>query len=103
VYAIVDIGGRQFKATPDAVLRVPRMATEVGGEVTLDKVMLWSDDNSVEIGSPFVEGKTVQAEVIRHGKDKKIIVFKKKRRKKYRRKNGHRQQFTELRLTGFAG
>jgi large subunit ribosomal protein L21 len=65
--------------------------------------MLWSDDNSVEIGSPFVEGKTVRAEVIRHGKDKKIIVFKKKRRKKYRRKNGHRQQFTELRLTGFAG
>ena len=77
VYAIVDIGGRQFKATPEAVLRVPKIDAEVGGEVTLDKVMLWSDDKSVEVGSPFVEGKSIQAEVVRHGKDKKIIVFKK--------------------------
>jgi large subunit ribosomal protein L21 len=103
VYAIVDIGGRQFKATPEAVLRVPRIDAEVGGEVTLDRVMLWSDDKSVEVGSPFVEGKSIQAEVVCHGKDRKIIVFKKKRRKKYRRKNGHRQQYTELRLKGFAG
>ena len=103
MYAIVDIAGRQFKATPEAVLRVPKIDAEVGGEVTLDKVMLWSDDKSVEVGSPFVEGKSIQAEVVRHGKDKKIIVFKKKRRKKYRRKNGHRQQFTELRLKGFDG
>jgi large subunit ribosomal protein L21 len=103
VYAIVDIGGRQFKATPDAVLRVPKMDTEVGGEITLDRVMLWADDKSVEVGSPFVEGKAIQAEVIRHGKDRKVIVYKKKRRKKYRRKNGHRQLFTELRLKGFAG
>lgn len=103
MYAIVDIGGRQFKATPDAVLRVPKLDAEVGGEITLDRVMLWSGDQAVEIGNPFVEGKSIQAEVIRHGKDKKIIVFKKKRRKKYRRKNGHRQQFTEIRLTGFAG
>jgi large subunit ribosomal protein L21 len=103
VYAIVDIGGRQFKATPDAVLRVPKMEAEVGGEVTLDRVMLWSDDQAVEVGNPFVEGKSIQAEVVRHGKDKKVIVYKKKRRKKYRRKNGHRQQFTEIRLKGFAG
>lgn len=103
MYAIVDIGGRQFKATPEAVLRVPKIAAEVGGEVTLDRVMLWSDDQSVEVGSPFVEGRSIRAEVVRHGKDKKIIVFKKKRRKKYRRRNGHRQQFTELKLTGFAG
>jgi large subunit ribosomal protein L21 len=103
VYAIVDIGGRQFKATPDAVLRVPKLDAQVGGEVTLDRVMLWSDDKAVEVGNPFVEGKAIQAEIVRHGKDKKIIVFKKKRRKKYRRKNGHRQQFTEIRLKSFAG
>lgn len=103
MYAIVDIGGRQIKATPEAVVRVPRMDAAVGGEVTLDRVMLWSDDKSVEVGSPYVEGKSIQAEVVRHGKDRKIIVFKKKRRKKYRRKNGHRQQFTELRLKDFAG
>jgi large subunit ribosomal protein L21 len=103
VYAIVNIGGRQFKAIPDTVLRVPKLDAEIGGEITLDRVMLWSDEKSVEVGTPFVEGKSIQAEVIRHGKDKKIIVYKKKRRKKYRRKNGHRQQFTEIRLKGFAG
>jgi large subunit ribosomal protein L21 len=97
----VDIGGRQFKARPEDVLRVPKIDTEVGGDVTLDRVMLWSDDGSVEVGSPFIEGKSIQAEVVRHGKDKKVIVFKKKRRKKYRRKNGHRQQFTEIRLKSF--
>jgi large subunit ribosomal protein L21 len=101
VYAIVDIGGRQFKARPDDVLRVPRLDIEVGGDVTLDRVMLWSDDGSVEVGNPFIEGKEIRAEVVRHGKDKKVMVFKKKRRKKYRRKNGHRQQFTEIRLASF--
>lgn len=103
MYAIVDICGRQFKATPDAVLRVPKLDAEVGGEITLDRVMLWSDDETVEVGKPFVEGKTIHAEVVRHGKDKKIIVYKKKRRKKYRRKNGHRQRFTEIRLKNFTG
>lgn len=103
MYAIVNIGGRQFKATPDSVLRVPKLDAEVGGEITLDRVMLWSDEDNVEIGKPFVEGKSIQAEVIRHGKGTKVIVYKKKRRKKYRRKNGHRQQFTEIRLKGFAG
>lgn len=103
MYAIVDIAGRQFKVVPDAVLRVPKLDAEVGGEITLDRVMLWSDDKAVEVGKPFVDGKTIRAEVVRHGKDKKVIVFKKKRRKKYRRKNGHRQPFTEIRLKGFAG
>lgn len=97
----MDIGGRQFKARPEDVLRVPRLDVEVGGDVTLDRVMLWSNDGSVEVGNPFIEGKAIRAEVVRHGKDKKVIVFKKKRRKKYRRKNGHRQQFTEIRLASF--
>jgi large subunit ribosomal protein L21 len=103
VYAIVSIGGYQFKATPNAVLRVPRLEAEVGGEITLDRVLLWSDEKTVEIGKPYVEGKALHAEVVRHGKDKKVVVFKKKRRKKYRRKTGHRQQFTEIRLKDFAG
>lgn len=103
MYAIVNIAGRQFKATPDAVLRVPKIDADVGGEITLDRVMLWSDDKAVEVGNPFVDGKTLRAEVLRHGRDRKVIVFKKKRRKKYRRKNGHRQPFTEIRLKDFAG
>ena len=101
MYAIIDIGGQQFKATPNSVLRVPLMDAEPGSAVTLDRVMLWADGENVEVGRPFVDGKSVQAEVVRHGKADKVIVFKKKRRKGYRRKNGHRQQFTEIRLQDF--
>jgi len=101
MYAIVDIAGVQVKASPNTTMRVPKLEAEVGGEVTLDRVLLWSDGSAVEVGHPFVEGKSLRAEVLRHGKEKKIIVFKKKRRKKYRRKNGHRQMFTEIRLGEF--
>ena len=102
VYAIVKIGGFQFRATPNGVLRVPRMDTEVGGEVTIDSVLLFSNGENIEVGQPFVEGRALQAEVVSHGRDKKVIVFKKKRRKKYRRKNGHRQDFTEIRVKDFS-
>ena len=103
MFAIVRISGQQFKVAPDSVLRVPRMDAEVGGAITIEEVLLWVDGDSVEVGKPFIEGKALKAEVIRHGKAKKIIVFKKKRRKNYRRKNGHRQDFTDIRVTKFAG
>lgn len=101
MYAIVNIAGVQTKVTPNSTLRVPLLETEVGGEITIDKVLLFHDGQSIHVGQPFVEGRALKAEVTRHGKDKKVIVFKKKRRKKYRRKNGHRQAFTEIRLKGF--
>ena len=101
MYAIVNIAGVQTKVTPNSTLRVPLLETEVGGEFTIDQVLLFHDGKSIHVGQPFVEGRSLKAEVTRHGKDKKVIVFKKKRRKKYRRKNGHRQAFTEIRLKGF--
>jgi len=101
MYAIVNIAGVQTKVTPNSTLRVPLLETEVGGEVTIDKVLLFHDGKSIHVGQPFVEGRVLKAEVTCHGRDKKVIVFKKKRRKKYRRKNGHRQAFTEIRLKGF--
>ncbi len=101
MYAIVNIAGQQFKATPNSTVRVPLLDAEVGVQVTFDQVMMWADGDNVEIGQPFIDGKSLSAEIFRHGKDKKVIVFKKKRRKKYRRKNGHRQQFTEIRFKGF--
>jgi len=101
MYAIVHIAGFQFRAAPDSVLRVPHIDEEVGGEVTLDRVLLVSDGDTVEVGQPYIEGRALKAEVVRHGKDRKVIVFKKKRRKGYRRKNGHRQQFTDIRLKSF--
>ncbi len=101
MYAIVKIAGLQFKATPNSILRVPKLDAEVGGNVTLNEVLLWSDGKETQVGAPFVDGKTVRAEVVRHGRGDKIIVFKKKRRKGYRRRNGHRQWFTEIRLADF--
>ncbi len=103
MYAIVKIAGQQFKATPNAIIRVPKLSAEVGGNVKFEEVLLWSDGQKTEVGAPFVSGKSISGEVVRHGRADKIIVFKKKRRKGYRRKNGHRQWFTEIRLTGFGG
>lgn len=102
-YAIVDVEGCQCKVEANAVVRIPLMDAEVGNEVSFDKVMLWSDGRDVKVGTPYIEGKTVRAEVVAHGKDKKITVFKKKRRKGYRRTKGHRQSFTEVRITALSG
>jgi large subunit ribosomal protein L21 len=101
MYAILKINGQQFKATPNAILRVPKMDAEIGNKVTFSDVLLWSDGDSTVVGAPLVEGKSVRGEVMKHSRADKIIVFKKKRRKGYRRKNGHRQWYTEVRLTGF--
>jgi large subunit ribosomal protein L21 len=100
-YAIINVSGLQFKVVPDAVVRVPKLASEVGQEIGLSNVLLFSDGRTVEVGTPYLEGKEIRAEIIRHGRGKKIIVFKKKRRKDYQRKNGHRQQFTEIRIRNF--
>ena len=101
-YAIVDMAGCQCKVTADSIVRVPRLEAEVGAKVSFDKVLLVSDGQKVAVGQPFVEGSKVEAEVVRHGRDKKIIVFKKKRRKGYKRTRGHRQGFTEVRISALA-
>lgn len=98
-YAIVDVAGSQCKVTADALVRVPRLDAEVGDKLSLDRVLLVSDGKKLAVGKPLVEGKTVEAEVVRHGRDRKIIVFKKKRRKNYRRTRGHRQGFTEIKIS----
>jgi large subunit ribosomal protein L21 len=97
-YAIVDVAGQQCKVMPDTVFRVPKLDAEVGSKVSIDKVLLVSDGKKIAVGQPYLEGKTIEGEVVRHGRDDKIIVFKKKRRKNYRRTRGHRQGFTELRV-----
>ncbi|MFN3595699.1 MAG: 50S ribosomal protein L21 [Rubricoccaceae bacterium] len=96
MYAIVEIGGKQFKVQKDARLYVPRLKAEVGDTITLDRVLLVSGDGSVKVGAPVVDGASVSAEVLGHVKADKVIVFKKKRRKGYRVKNGHRQPYTQL-------
>ncbi|MDH5760998.1 MAG: 50S ribosomal protein L21 [Gemmatimonadota bacterium] len=99
MYAVFETGGKQFRAEPGSRIRVPSLAAEPGEVVTFDQILLAGDgEDKVVTGTPRVDGATIKAEVLRHGRDKKVIVFKRKRRKGYRRKQGHRQGFTEIRI-----
>ncbi len=99
MYAVVEIGGKQFKVTNSQKVRVPTLKAAVGEVVTFEKVLLVSDNGTVKVGHPNVEGARVEARVLGHGKEKKVVVFKKKRRKGYRVKRGHRQGYTEIEIT----
>lgn len=98
MYAVIKTGGKQFRAEPGRTLRVPSLDVDSGETVTFDEVLLASDGDEVKVGAPSVDGASVTAEVVKHGRDKKVIVFKRKRRKGYRKKQGHRQGFTEIRI-----
>jgi large subunit ribosomal protein L21 len=97
-YAIFATGGRQFRAEPGATIKVPLLAADPGSKVTFDQVLLASDGEQVHAGQPTVRGAKVTAEVVRHGKDKKIKIFRFARRTGFRRHAGHRQQFTEVKI-----
>jgi large subunit ribosomal protein L21 len=103
VYAIVDTGGQQFRAEAGAVLSIPKIDAEVGASVTLEPVLFYADGDTVQIGRPTLPGVTVRAEVVAHGKERKVYAFKLRRRKNSRRIRGHRQQFTRVRITEIAG
>jgi large subunit ribosomal protein L21 len=99
MYAIFRAAGKQFRAEKGKTLRLPRIAAEPGTKLTFDEVLLASDGETVRAGTPLVKGASVTAEVVAEGKEPKIYVFKFKRRKNYRRKTGHRQRFTEVKIT----
>jgi len=103
MYAVVKIKNQQYRVQPEAKVQVPLLENEVGDSVTFDEVLMFADGDDVKVGTPNVEGASVAAEIIGHGRSRKIVVFKKKRRKNYRRKNGHRQPFTEIKITGITG
>ena len=94
--AIVEISGNQFKVEKDSKLFVHRVQGKEGDKITFDNVLMLDNGSKVIIGSPNVTGASVQAKIIKHLKDDKVIVFKKKRRKGYKVKNGHRQALTEI-------
>jgi len=100
MYAIVEIAGQQFKVQKDQKLYVHRLAAEAGSKVEFDKVMLLDNDGKITLGAPAIDGAKVTAEVLSHVKGDKVIVFRKKRRKGYQKKNGHRQSFTSIAITG---
>jgi large subunit ribosomal protein L21 len=99
MYAIFRALGKQFRAEKGKTLRLPLMDVEAGSKVTFDEVLLSSDGQTIRAGTPLVSGAKVVAEVVGQGKEPKIYVFKFKRRKNYRRKTGHRQKYTEVRIT----
>ncbi|MCH1477767.1 50S ribosomal protein L21 [Arenicellales bacterium IMCC55707] len=99
MYAVVQTGGKQYRLGVGDNVRVEKLAGELGEVVELPQVLVIGDGEKVSIGDPVIAGASVKAEIVSHGRDKKIRVFKMKRRKKYRRTQGHRQSFTQLRVT----
>jgi len=97
-YAVIRTGGKQYRVTPGELLRIESLPGEVGSEIAFSEVLLTSTDGAIQIGSPLVQGATVTAKIIQHGKEKKILIFKKKRRKNYRRRKGHRQHFVAVQI-----
>jgi large subunit ribosomal protein L21 len=98
MYAIVEVGGMQYKVTQAASVLVPRVKQDPGKAIELDRVLLIVEDGKVNIGTPFVKSAVVKATVVSHIKDDKVLVFKKKRRKNYKVLRGHRQQLTEIQI-----
>ncbi|MGD8251903.1 MAG: 50S ribosomal protein L21 [Desulfobacterales bacterium] len=98
MYAVVKTGGKQYKVQEGDVLRVEKLPGDVGSDITIDQVLLLADGESVSVGTPILAGAAVKAKIVDQDKAKKILVFKYKRRKRYRRKQGHRQPFTAIRI-----
>ena len=98
MYAIVKTGGKQYRVAPNDVLRVEKLPGEPGDLVVLDQVLMVATDKGLEVGAPLVEGASVSCELVEQIRGRKIIIFKKKRRKHYRRKRGHRQHYTVLKV-----
>lgn len=99
MYAVFETGGKQFRAEPGTRLRIPTLEAEPGSRVTFEKVLLAGEEGArIHVGTPTLSGATVTAEILRHGRAPKVMLFKRKRRDGYRRKKGHRQGFTEIRV-----
>jgi large subunit ribosomal protein L21 len=101
-YAVIRTGGKQYRVTPGATVRIEKLAGEVGATVEFPEVLLAGSDEGeapVRIGTPLVEGATVRGQIVAQTRDRKILVYKKKRRKNYRRRRGHRQSLTTVRVT----
>ncbi len=96
MYAIIEAGGQQFKVSPGDTIKVQKLSHEGGNEISLDKVLMVSKDDKVQVGKPFIKNASVKAEIKGDGKSAKVLVYKQKPRKGYRKLNGHRQNYTVL-------
>ena len=102
MYAIIEAGGRQHRVATDMIVKMDRLAAEVGDTVEFDKVLAVFDGDEANIGAPTVDGAKVTARVVQQGRDPKIVVFKYKPKKRYKKIRGHRQHFTQVQITGIS-
>ena len=100
MYAVIKTGGKQYRVATGDTIKVEKLTGQTGDSIELDQVLLLSYGETCTLGHPFVQGAKVTAEIVTQDKSAKVIIFKYRRRKRYRNKNGHRQPFTSLRITG---
>ncbi len=98
MYAVIKTGGKQYRVAAGEKIKVEQIPADVGSEITIDQVFMVGEGESVKIGTPVVEGASVKATVVSHGRHDKIKIFKMRRRKHYQKHQGHRQNYTELRI-----
>ncbi|WP_263769003.1 50S ribosomal protein L21 [Propionivibrio soli] len=102
MYAVIKTGGKQYRVVAGEKLKIEQIPAEVGAEVTLDEVLMVGEGESVQIGAPLVAGATVKATVLSQGRHDKVKIFKMRRRKHYQKHQGHRQNYTEIRIDGIS-
>jgi large subunit ribosomal protein L21 len=103
MYAVIRTGGKQYRVSAGDKLKVEKLAADVGAEVVLDQVLAIGEGEAVKFGGPLLAGAAVKATVVGHGKHDKVSIFKLRRRKHYKKSQGHRQQYTEIAITGISG
>jgi len=103
MYAVIKTGGKQYKVAPGEQLKVEQIPAEVGASVVLDQVLMVGEGDSVRLGQPIVAGATVTATVVAQGRGEKVKIFKMRRRKHYQKHQGHRQNYTELKIEAIVG
>jgi large subunit ribosomal protein L21 len=102
MYAVIKTGGKQYRVSAGQKLKVEQIPADVGAEITLDQVLMVGEGESVKVGAPLVAGATVKCTVVSHGRHDKVKIFKMRRRKHYQKRQGHRQNYTELRIDTIA-
>jgi large subunit ribosomal protein L21 len=103
MYAVIKTGGKQYRVAAGEKLKIEQLPADIGAEIVLDQVLLVADGDNLKMGRPLVTGASVQAKVLAQGRHDKVRIFKLRRRKHYQKHQGHRQNFTEIEITGITG
>ncbi|WP_392566152.1 50S ribosomal protein L21 [Utexia brackfieldae] len=102
MYAVFQSGGKQHRVSEGQIVRLEKLEVETGSQIVFDKVLMVANGEDIKVGAPFVDGATIKAEIVEHGRGDKIKIVKFRRRKHYRKQQGHRQWFTDVKITAIA-